>query len=620
MPSGSGKRAIRVAGASGGFTDRQRAMRDLAKNCDVDVIVGDWMSECTMTAHGALKVANQQNPSSGAAIFDPCFMSSLSPALPFLKSKNVKLAVNAGASDAEALAKEVKKEVDNLNLDLKIAWIEGDEVMEQVNALRKSGEKFTNLDTGKDLADWGFEPIYAQCYLGGMGIAEAFKAGADIIICGRVADAAPTIGAAAWWHGWDRSNFDALAGSLIAGHLIECSSYATGGYYSGFKALMDGAENLGFPIAAIEASGETNFTKEAGTGGEMSVATATTQLLYEIQGPLYYNSDVTANIEGIKFEQIGKDEVRMTGVKGLPPPPTTKVGITAKGGYQAEFHYLLCGLDIKEKAAWTEKQIRYSMRDHIHKFSLVRFHLVGSCPENPEDQDSATVDFRIFVQTKDPSVLGMGVMTGANFTRWCMENFLQSCPGATIVPDQRQSAPKSIYEYWVALLPQSVVNHRACLEWNGQKIDILEPKTTKPYPRQQPSYETDNPADLSTAAAFGPTTRGPLGWIVLGRSGDKASDANVGFFVRHDEEWDWLRSLLTIDKVKQMLGPREYLGHGIDRFELPHIRAVHFLIHDHLDRGFNSTSSLDGLGKNLCEYLRSKHVDVPQKFLVRGKV
>lgn len=135
----------------------------------------------------------------------------------------------------------------------------------------------------------------------------------------------------------------------MAGHLIECSSYVAGGYYSAFKDLMDGCENLGFPIAAIEANGDTVLTKEAGTGGEMSVGTVTSQLVYEIQGPLYYNSDVTANLEGIKLEQIGKDEVRMTGVKGLPPPPTTKVGITAPGGYQAEFHYLFTGLDIQKK-------------------------------------------------------------------------------------------------------------------------------------------------------------------------------------------------------------------------------------------------------------------------------
>ena len=194
----------------------------------------------------------------------------------------------------------------------------------------------------------------ARCYLGAWGIAEALKAGADIVICGRVADASPAIGAAAWWHEWTANDLDALAGSLIAGHLIECSSYVCGGYYSGFKDLFDGCENLGFPIAAVEASGDAVFTKEADTGGEMSVGTLTSQLVYEIQGPLYYNSDVTAKIEGIKFEQLGKDEVRMTGVKGLPPPPTTKVGITAQGCYQAEFHYLFAGLDYKEKVTETQ--------------------------------------------------------------------------------------------------------------------------------------------------------------------------------------------------------------------------------------------------------------------------
>ena len=193
--------------------------------------------------------------------------------------------------------------------------------------------------------------VLHRCYLGSFGIAEAFKRGADIVIAGRVADAAPIVGAAIWWHGWDRSNLDQLAGALMAGHIIECSAYATGGYYAGFKDLMDNCENLGFPIAAIEASGETEFTKGAGPGGEMSVGTATSQLLYEIQGPYYFNSDVVADIEGLKMTQVGKDLVRMTGVKGLPPPPTTKAGLTSEPGklWQAEFHFFLVGIDIEEK-------------------------------------------------------------------------------------------------------------------------------------------------------------------------------------------------------------------------------------------------------------------------------
>lgn len=206
---------------------------------------------------------------------------------------------------------------------------------------------------------------------------------------------------------------------------------------------------------------------------------------------------------------------------------------------------------------------------------------------------------------------------GTSFTRWCLENFLQSCPGATVPPDLRPASARNIYEYWVALLPQSVIEHKAILEWeNDRVIDIPAPKVTQAYPRKQNSYETDSPVDLST---FGPTTRGPLGWVVMGRSGDKASDANIGLFVRHNDEWDWLRSLLTIEKFKELLA-KEYLGHGVQRFEMRNIKVVHFLLKNHLDGGFNSCQTLDGLGKNLCEYIRSRWVDIPNKFLERGRI
>lgn len=157
-----------------------------------------------------------------AGLYDPSFMANLVPALPYLQEKGIKLAVNAGASDTEKLAKVVLQAIHEQHLNLKVAWIEGDEVMEAVNKLLAKGEKFENICFGGELKDWGFEPVAAQCYLGGAGIAEALRQGADIVICGRVADAAPTVGASMWWHGWDRElDFDSIAGSLIAGHLIE---------------------------------------------------------------------------------------------------------------------------------------------------------------------------------------------------------------------------------------------------------------------------------------------------------------------------------------------------------------------------------------------------------------
>jgi hypothetical protein len=420
-----------------------------------------------------------------------------------------------------------------------------------------------------------------------------------------------------WWHGWDRNtDFDEIAGSLVAGHLIECSSYVCGGYYSGFKRLFDGCENLGFPIAEIFSDGSCALIKEPGTGGTINVGTVTSQLLYEIQGPQYYGSDVVAVLEALQMVQESEDRVLVTGVKGKPPPTTTKVGLTAVGGYQAEFHFYFVGLDLEQKAEWTEKQVRQSMGDNVKKFSTLKFSLNGYAAEDPRNQDVATVDFRVFAQTKDRSLVVKDTIEVPGFNRWCLENFLQSVPGATIENDVRQSAGKEYYEYWVAFLPQSEVDHKVNLTWAEKTIDIPPSPAMQLYETRQWSYEAKDPVGLDS---FGPTTRGPIGWRVLGRSGDKASDANVGLFVENDDEWEWLRSLLTVEKIKQMLGP-EYNGRKIDRFEMPGLRAVHFLLHDHLDRSYNATSTYDGLGKNVCEYLRAKYVDIPNKFLRRGRI
>ncbi|CAK7231960.1 hypothetical protein SCUCBS95973_008100 [Sporothrix curviconia] len=595
LPARTHKRPLRTAGASGGFSDRQRAIRDLAA-LNIDVIVGDWLSECTMTLHGAQKVDNERLRAEGklleepVGLFDPTFMENLSPALPDIARKGIKVAVNAGASDTQLLARQVQAEINRQGLGLKVAYVEGDEVTDTVNRLIKADEPFPSLMTGEPLSDWGYTLLYAQCYMGGAGIAQALREGSAIVICGCVADAAPSVGTGMWWHGWDRgTDFDEIAGSLVCGHLIECAAYVTGGYFSGFKRLLDKCENLGFPIAELAHDGSCVITKEQNnTGGEASVGT----------GPLYYGSDVTACLEGVVMTQIGPDRVQVTGVRGLPPPRTTKVGLTAVGGYQAEFHVYLCGIDLEAKAEWVERQIRYSAGDAVKELSCFKFSLNGYCPDNPRNQDVATVDLRIFVQTQNKALVSKATLDVPSFNRWCMDNRLQGCPGWTLGNDQRQSEGKLYYEYYVTLLAQAEVKHHVVLPWDSHRTIDVRPVD---YPHDQRSYETAGPVDVKS---FGPTTRGPLGWVVGGRSGDKASDANVGLFVRHDDEWDWLRLLLTVDKIKHLLD-EEYKGGVIERFEIPGIRAVHFLLRDHLDRGFNSTSTYDTLGKNVGEFLIS---------------
>jgi hypothetical protein len=540
--------------------------------------------------------------------YEPTFLEALEPALPYIAKYHIKVAVNAGASDTKKLYTAVEKMVKAKGLDLSVAWVSGDEVLPKLLEARKRGESpFENICTGQKLDDWEFEPIYAQAYLGGLGIAKALEKGADIVICGRVSDASPVTGAAYWWHDWKRSDLDKLANAFVAGHLSECSSYSTGGNYTGFKDLEClGWTNIGYPIVEISQPGEVVVTKNKGSGGEVSVNTLISQFVYEIQGPWYFNSDVTAILDDVSFEQLSTNRVALRGVKGAPPPPTTKVGITAKPLYQAEMHWFITGLDIPAKARMIEQQIRAQMAPHIQNFSRLDFQTIGSCAENPTNQNAATVDFRVIAQARKAEDLAP-----AKFVRPCIDPIMCAYPGATPHLDLRQALPKEVFEYYVTLLPQSTIEHETHLS-SGETIDIPPPSETKVYSKHQPTQDfTSKPLPLSS---FGPTISSPLGTIVHARSGDKGSDCNVGFWVRYQDEYAWLQTLLSVDTMKYLLAD-EYKGGRIERCEFEGLRAVHFLLKDHLDRGVSCTMNVDLLGKNCAEYLRARWVDVPLRFL-----
>lgn len=582
----------------------------LAANHDkdpIDVLVGDWMSEANMTARANVKLNGQMEA------YEPTFLEALDPALPHIARYGVKVAVNAGASDTKKLHDVVTKLVASKGLNLSVAWISGDEVLPQLLAAQESGESpFENICTGQRLDDWQFEPMYAQAYLGGLGIAKAFERGADIVLCGRVSDASPLIGAAYWWHKWQRSDLDQLANAFVAGHLSECSSYSTGGNYTGFKDLEClGWGNIGYPIVEIAESGEVVITKNKGSGGEMSVNTLTSQFLYEIQGPWYFNSDVTAVLDNISFEYISENRVALRGVKGALPPSTTKVGITAKPIYQAEMHWFLTGLDIPAKARMMEQLIRDQMGTDVDNFTHLSFQTIGHSADDPTTQNAATVDFRVIAQARRVEYL-----TPSKFLRSCIDPIMCAYPGATPHLDLRQAFPKEVFEYYVTLLPQSAIEHKVYLA-SGETIDISPPAESRVWPKQQPTQDvTAAPENLGS---FGATVRAPLGTIVHARSGDKGSDCNVGFWVRHQDEYAWLQSLLSIQFMQQLLA-EEYSGKRIERCEFPGLRAVHFLLKDHLDRGVSCTSSIDFLGKNCAEFLRARLVDIPIRLLARGRI
>jgi hypothetical protein len=600
------ERPVRIMNMSGSPVDRRDAMSKAANSSEpIDVLVGDWMSELNMPSR-AYGVATEGDDAIG---YEPSFLTALGPALPALASKGIKVAANAGCVATEALFKKVVQMVADQGLSdkLSVAWVEGDIVTSTIRASDPSSLR--SVCTGQSLADWPYEPLFAQCYLGGWAIVEAFNAGADIVLCGRCADASPIVAAAAWWHGWKREDFDQLARALIAGHLIECSTYVTGGNFTGFKQLdWTTIHDLGYPIAEIASEGDVVITKASGSGGLVSPATCKEQLLYEIQGRYYYNSDVTAVIDGAKFEETDPDRVRMTGIVGLPPPPTTKAGVTAHGGWKVDLNWALVGLDLEEKKKMYEVQLRHSLGEkRLSKLSVLDLTIYGSVAENPRTQNAATVDLRLVLQAKEYADISPEELTAPLF-----DFIMQTFPAATYTG--KKVVPTRFQEYFPTLIPQPTTVVR--FSNKQQELSVPPPSSTLTEPLVQPSYDPESPASLES---FGSTSRIPLGRVLYGRAGDKGSNCNVGFFPVHEKAWPWLRSFLTKQCFIDLIAD-DYRGQTIDRMEFPGICAVHFLLHDWLDRGVTANATYDILGKFIAEYIRCKVVDVPDEIIALGTI
>lgn len=294
--------------------------------------------------------------------------------------------------------------------------------MHKVHSLLESSQRLPHLDG--DNANITLEPnsldflsrseqmpiVSANAYLGYRAIKAALDAGADIIICGRVADASPVIAAAAWWHGWYENEFDKLAGALVAGHLIECSSYVTGANFAGAdEYAVEEFVNLGLPIAEIDNRGECVITKHEQLGGFVTVDTVKCQFLYELQGNMYLNSDVKAYLSAVTIHQESRNRVRLSGIKGLPPPPTTKLAIFYRGGYQLEILLNASGYATSHKWDIQEAQIRNRLGkwNVLEKLDVLDFQRVGVPMENPGSQLQSTTYMRVFAQAKDPGVVAM---------------------------------------------------------------------------------------------------------------------------------------------------------------------------------------------------------------------
>ncbi len=580
---------IRIANASGFYGDRFSAFREQVRGGQIDVITGDYLAELTMLI---LWKSMQRDPDKGYAT---TFLRQMHEVLNEVAQRGIKVVTNAGGLNPAGLAADLRSLAIDLNLDVSIAHIEGDNVLGCIDELLDAGHTLANMDTGRSIADLESEPLTANVYLGAWGIAEALGRGADIVITGRVADASLVVGPAAWHHGWDRDAWDQLAGAVAAGHVLECGAQATGGNFSFFTEIDD-LTHPGFPIAEISEDGSSVITKHDGTGGAVTVDTVTAQILYEIDDPAYRTPDVVALFDTIELSQVGRDRVAITGVKGAPAPIDLKVAINHLGGYRNSMTLVLVGLDAGRKAALVEQTVR-SQLGGARLPQVLDFTFVGMGRPDALSNATAASLLTITAMDRDPKKVGRA-LSGA-----VVELALASYPGFFATAPPAGETPYGVY--WPALVSRSVVEHRVVTE-DGSRFEIPDPPTA-----DHAGSRTRSPR---AAQLFnGPTRAAPLGAILGARSGDKGGNANIGVWARSDDAYSWLVKELTAERLQHLLPETADLI--VDRHELVNLRGLNFVIHGLLGEGVASSTRFDPQAKSLGEWLRSRVVDIPDVLL-----
>jgi Acyclic terpene utilisation family protein AtuA len=584
---------IRIANCSGFYGDRLSAAREMVEGGPIDVLTGDWLAELTMLI---LARTRATRPGGGYA---RSFVTQMEQVMGTCLDRGIKVVANAGGLDPEGCADAVAEVAAELGLSPTIAYVNGDDLLPRLDELMAAGVDLAHLETGEPVGETS-RFISANAYLGCWGIVEALRRGADIVVTGRTTDAAVVCGPAAWHHGWTRDDWDALAGGVVAGHVIECGTQATGGNYS-FFTEVPGMTRTGFPWAEVAADGSSVIGKHDGTGGEVSIGTVTSQLLYEIGGPAYLGPDVTARFDTIELDQAGPDRVRIRGAKGEPPPPTLKVAMNEVGGYRNDIGVALTGLDLEAKAHLVEDAFWEACPYTRSDFASVTTRVVRTDKADPATNEEAVAVWRLTLKDPDERKVGRAVSNAL------VELGLATIPGFFGVGGgPREGRAYGVYR--PALVPAELVpQHVVVLGDDRTVVDSVAPAPGS-------STVAVAPAPGPTAAPpSGDTLAAPLGRVVGARSGDKGGNANLGVFARSDEGWAWLDSFLTVDRLRALLPETADLA--VDRYRLPALRSLNFVLHGLLQEGVAASTRQDAQAKSLGEWLRARVVDIPTVLL-----
>ncbi|MDQ1249931.1 MAG: hypothetical protein QG597_4308 [Actinomycetota bacterium] len=648
------RRPIRIANCSGFYGDRLAAAREMVDGGPIDVLTGDWLAELTMTilARSAMK---------GGPGYARTFVSQMRDVLADCHARGIKVVSNAGGLDPAACAEAVREVAPP---GVRIAVVTGDNLSAELDALRTAGETFTNLDTGEAFDAVAWPSLTANAYLGSAPVAAALAAGADVVITGRITDAALVVGPAAWWHGWDLADplrADAIAGAVVAGHVIECGAQATGGNYP-FFTDVPGAEHPGFPIAEVAADGTCVITKHWDTGGLVSVGTVTAQLLYEVGSPTYLTPDGTAVFDTIRPELVGCNRVRLSGTHGEPAPQRLKVAMTRLGGFRNTVELILTGLDIDAKADLL-------LRSTAGVTLAQALELAPPALAEASRWDVAELDVRLLRRdTADaPSLAAAQAMLRITvkdpdaakvvkpITAALIESGLSNYPGFYAAAPPAGGTPVAVL--WPTSVDPAHVRVEVALDSEPIAVPagVADPAAATPATPAEPALPSAQHGDAQPDPDV-PTVRAPLGALVGARSGDKGGIANIGVWIpdpseptavtmatgetsawaaavdsfhdtaavwaaddpltpdpaaaaRADAAYAWLLRTLDREMITDLLG--DVVADGVEIHRFANLRAINIVLPGALGRGVADSTSPDPQAKSLGEYLRSREVDVP---------
>lgn len=591
---------VRIGNAQAFWGDRTAAAAEiLAREPDLDYLTLDYLAEVSMSI---LALQRERDPQAGFARDLVDVVRSLAPH--WASGGRCRLITNGGGLNPHGCAEACREVLEQAGCrSLRIGVVTGDDVLDAVRAAAAdaSSREFRNLDSGASISDVGDRLVTANAYLGAAPLIEALAAGADIVITGRVADPSLAVAACVHHFEWPENDFGRLAGATVAGHLIECGTQVTGGISTDWCDVPDPA-HIGFPIVEVAEDGSCVVTRPQGAGGCVTEWTVKEQLVYEIGDPACYLSpDVTVSFLSLEVEDLGEDRVRVRGAEGQAPPETYKVSATFRDGYRAAGSLTIVGRDAVGKARRCGELVLERVRESGFEFRDTLIECLGSgdCARGIPGfaaHDPLETVLRVAVESDSRAAV-------ERFSRELIPLITAGPQGTTGYAEGRPRV-HPIFRYWPCLIPRTGCNPQVELVQtndvggmpSGGGTSAAGDALAGPARPASSSVDSGQPGTPAITPTDTPTT---LYDLARARSGDKGTNANVGVIARHPDAWEFLRTWLTPERVADFFAP---LGlDGVERFELPNLHALNFILHGVLRRSLRTDAQGKALGQILLE-------------------